>query len=114
MDRVSTQELMVRSGLTPINQLVAEVKLFEVWKSLREPPFTLGALFNPIQKTTQMVTKSSNRETLKVPGKSKVSQSGFAASGAILWNSAPSALHEAKTRHQAKRIIKEFVRTLPF
>ena len=71
---------------------------------------------NPInikENFTNVVTRSQNHPILG-PGKlSKITQNSFAAPTALVWNSAPNCIKEAKSCLIAKKLIRNYVKNLP-
>ena len=57
--------------------------------------------------------RAQARGDLVVPGGLKIVTDSFRCQAAKLWNAAPLELRQAKSLYTAKRIIKDFVKTLP-
>ena len=112
-DRVSVATMLEKFNLPSVNQLAAEIKLIEVWKSLNteNSPIRLepyNANSNPVQ---QLRTKSNR--IFDDSANLKASRSSFNVDAARIWNMAPDRVRSAKSLAEAKRIIKLHTKSLP-
>ena len=112
-DRVSVATMLEKFNLPSVNQLAAEIKLIEVWKSLNteNSPIRLepyNANSNPVQ---QLRTKSNR--IFDDSANLKASRSSFNVDAARIWNMAPDQVRSAKSLAEAKRIIKLHTKSLP-
>ena len=107
-DRVSIKSMLSKLGWLSINQLVAEVRLKEVWKALNTES-SLSGLFEKVEGPTR--ASASNK--IKVGMNSQLRENSFVYPTVKLWNRAPDSVRLANTELKAKREIRQFVRTLP-
>ena len=112
LDRVSTKTLFKETKLASINQLNAQIKLLEVWKSQNIKTY-------PTKWSTRKETlireglKSTNKPELLISGKTHVQSLTFINDAARVWNNAPSNIKECKSLSSVKKQIKTFTQTLP-
>ena len=112
MDRIETKTIFKETNLLSINQINAQIKLLEVWKSLNINAY-------PIQwpKRSELMKrkglKSSNKPEIVIKGHSKIQSQTFINDAALLWNNAPNIIKDCKTLSAAKKQINIFIRTLP-
>ena len=94
MDRINTKVIFKETNLLSVNQINAQIKLTEVWKSQNIPSY-------PIQWPTRkdeiirMGLKSSNKPELSIKGKSCIQSKTFINDAAKIWNNAPSDIKSA-------------------
>ena len=112
MDRLNTKIIFKETQLLSINQINAQIKLVQLWKSINIPNY-------PIQwpkrsdELKREGLKSSNKPEIVITGKSKIQSLTFVNDAAHLWNRAPTAIKDSKTLGSAKKQIKTFIKTLP-
>ena len=97
-----------------MNQLAAEIKLLEVWKSLHVEgcPTTLEP-YNQHQGQNDHQLRPKPTRVFKDSARLAMSQSSFYIDAARVWNNAPSTIKSAATVHAAKKVIKEHCKPLP-
>ena len=108
-DRVSVKRMLEQLGWLSINQVAAEIRLTEVRKALNLNN-GLTDLFEKVQGSTRAATQ--NRIQLKGQ-RSKLKENSFLYPSVKLWNMAPLTVVMAKTESNARRAIREFVKSLP-
>ena len=111
-DRVSIRSLLDQFSMVSVNQLNAQIKLLEMWKSLNITDYPLVIR----QQTTSdhaATTRAAARGKPCDLGRSQLTQSTCISDTIRLWNAAPGAITENKTLYQAKKEIKKFVKSLP-
>ena len=112
MDRINTKVIFKETNLLSVNQINAQIKLTEVWKSQNISSY-------PIQWPTRkdeifrMGLKSSNKPELSIKGKSCIQSQTFINDAAKIWNNAPSDIKECKSIYAAKKQIKIYIQSLP-
>ena len=111
-DRVPTREVFKNTNLLSINQINAQIKLTEVWKSLYYVNYPTQWAKKTNQPSTAR-TRSSEQISLNVTGHSRVKCASFITDAAKLWNSAPIAIKTSSSLHMAKSNIKQYVSQLP-
>ena len=104
----------VKFNLLSVNQLAAQIKLKEVWKSLNCPnyPTKLEPYNNALADGVHSLRIKENRifnDTFQL----QKSKSCFNVDAARLWNVAPLSIRNAVTNYEAKKAILTFVKTLP-
>ena len=97
-------------GWISINQLSAEMRLTEVWKSINTE-YCLSDMFQLAKNNTRAVEKS--RVITPKVILSRLRQNSFLYPSCKLWNCAPVQVTKAKSLTEAKREIRAFVKTLP-
>ena len=113
-DRISTESLLKKFGLLSVNQLSAQIKLTEVWKSInvRDYPLTLDPYTNP-DRTVAIDLRPQTNRTFDDSAKLKISSQSFCIDAAKLWNGAPPSIKTATSLTEAKTLILNFVKSLP-
>ena len=112
-DRISVVSMLKKFEIPSVNQLAAEIKLLEVWKSINveNNPTRLDP-YNANSNPNQQLRSKENR-IFNDSAKLNVSKSSFNVDAARVWNSAPNQIRTAVTLAEAKRAIKLFAKTLP-
>ena len=113
-ERKSTKEMLKTLGLPSVNQLAIEVKLTETWKSVWDPiyPVRLDGNRKEGGENNRILRPESTRQ-LKDYARTKIGENSFCISAAKLWNKTPLEIREAPTLNQAKKMIREYSRTMP-
>ena len=109
-DRKSREEMLNQLGWLSVNQLNAEVRLLEVWKSLNED-YCLSDMFTKVESKTRGTGKNSVRVPKVVL--SRLRDNSFKYPSCKLWNLAPIEVTTAPTLAKAKDEIRKFVKSLP-
>ena len=94
-DRVSVNSMLNKFNLLSVNQLAAQIKLTEVWKSvnIKDYAITLDP-YNKAQNPTEMDLRPKPTRTFDDTARLANSKYSFNVDSARLWNLAP-ALHHA-------------------
>ena len=108
-DRVSIASMLNQLQWLSLNQLAAEVRLKETWKALHQGS-SLSGLFQRVESSTRATTIHN---TVQIGMTSTIKENSFLHPSAKLWNIAPQAVVNAATERQAKKAIRDFVKTLP-
>ena len=112
MDRINTKLIFKETNLLSVNQLNAQIKLTEVWKSQNVDSY-------PIQWTKREEVikrsglKSSNKPDLVINGTSLIQSNSFINDAARVWNTAPQAIKECKSIGTVKKLIRKYIVNLP-
>ena len=112
MDRLNTKVIFKEISLLSINQINAQIKLVEIWKSINTTGYPIEWLKRCDEQKREGL-KTSNKPELLIKGKSKIQSQTFVNDAALLWNRAPKSIKECKTLATAKKQIKIFINTLP-
>ena len=107
-DRVSIKKMLDRLGWLSVNQMAAEVRLFEVWKALN-----LGTSLTGLFEKVEGRTRQASQNRIKTSMNSTLRETSFLQPSAKLWNLAPASVVEAKSESQARKAIRHYVKTLP-
>ena len=112
-DRVSIDSMLEKCQLLSVNQLAAEIKLIEVWKSIhvKGSPISMEP-YNPNIRLTQSLRAKHNR-VYNDTSRLMVSKSSFNIDAARLWNLTSTKIRHAETLTEAKKLIKKLVKTFP-
>ena len=97
-DKISIKSLLEKYGLLSVNQVAAQIKLIEVWKSM-------NVLRHPLNLNPCSEHKSDLRQALR--------ESSFHVDATRIWNRAPKTVTTAKTINELKKATMAFVKTLP-
>jgi hypothetical protein len=108
-DQTSTETLLEKTGFLSINQMNAQIKLVEVWKSQKIDNHPLT--FNKIEHSAG--TRNEKNGHLQETGKTNLTIKSFYGDASRLWNKCPITLKDSKSVHTAKKAIINFVKTLP-
>ena len=112
-DHVTTESLLLKYNLPSVNQLAAEVKMTETWKSINihNYPFKLE-LNHPGRNDGGRSIRVTSIKEWKDTCKTKAASLSMSRDCAKLWNQAPAEITNAPTLFSAKRLIKAYCRTL--
>ena len=112
-DHITSESLLIKYNLPSVNQLAAEIKLTEAWKTqnINNYPFKLEAN-NPNRCDGDRIVRASTTKKWKDMSKSKAASVSISRDCAKLWNNAPADIINAKSLCEAKRLIKKYSRTL--
>ena len=111
-DKINNKTIFENTKLTSVNQLNAQIKLLEVWKSQnnKDYPIKWNTLVNQAQRTSsRLIPEYRLTET----GRTKISNSTFKNDAARLRNKAPQSIKNCKSLYTVKSEIKKFIKTLP-
>ena len=114
-DKISTKSLLTKFNLLLVNQLAAQIKLTEVWKSVNVDGNPLK--LEPYNKTnradmTQALRPKTNR-VFEEYSRLEASKISFHIDAARLWNRAPLEVQTAPNLARAKETILKHVKSLP-
>ena len=107
----SIESMLEKLNWLSVNQLAAEIRLMEVWKSLNLEDYCLKSLFQEVDR--ERTTRSTGTRKLKINFKTKIRESSFHYQSVRVWNSAPEDVTNASNESQAKSAIRRFVLSLP-
>ena len=111
-DRISTTTIFKDTKLLLVNQINAQIKVLEVWKSKNFQAYPIQ-WENRSDIIGKSGLKSSNKPDLIIRGKSKTQEQTFYNDAARVCNAAPNNIKDCKTIFTVKKHIKTFVQTLP-
>ena len=96
-----------------INQLCAETRLVEAWKTVHSDDYCMRDILRIKEKSKYMSTRSDDHTLLEKGMNDKFTNGSFVHLTAKAWNCAPKNVKEATTLSLAKKAIRDFVKTLP-
>ena len=112
VDRISTESLQAKFGISSVNQINAQIKLLEVWKALNLEDYPLH-IHQQEPNAVGVVTRASElRRPIEI-GKSNLTKNTCVSDAVRIWNQAPVEVTEAKTLYLVKKAIKNYTKTLP-
>ena len=112
-DRISVTSMLQKFNLLSVNQLAAQIKLTEVWKSINVEGYPI--VLDPYNRTTNSSTldlRLKPTRTFNDSSRLGISKYSFIVDSARLWNLAPPAVTGAQTLTLAKRAILAHAKTL--
>ena len=111
-DKISTKSLLGNLNLLSLNQMNAQIKITEAWKTSTLPDYPLK--ITNVKNTDHCVTTRavSKGDALEF-GRSDLVQSTFLSDTSKAWNKTPNEINECKSVWSVKKAIKKFVTELP-
>ena len=110
--RISTKSILEKFNQLSVNQLNANIKLCDIWKSINVENYpTRVTQIQPNTDNTQ--TRSISYGKLIESGKSSITQSTLINDAIRAWNRAPKEVHRSASYNTAKKNIKKIVKSLP-
>ena len=111
-DKVSIQSMLLKFKIMSVNQINAQIKLNEMWKSTNIANYPI--VTKMVSRTenvaqTRAVTTGQLEEILTTNSSDK----SFIHDATHIWNKVPQNIKLCKTYWSAKKAIKMFVSTLP-
>ena len=103
---------MTNLNMLSVNQVNAQVKLTEIWKSINDDKYPIQSQklnYNTEARSTQ----ASNRGALKIEASTLKRQATFLNDAFKIWNAASSNIKNSKSLAIAKKEIRKFATTLP-
>ena len=113
-DRVSTKSMLDKFQLLSVNQLAAEIKILEVWKSLNVESCPIKLVpYNPHESVNSHQLRPKPNRIFCDTARLQIYTSSFNIDAAKLWNVVPVDVRNSPNVIMAKRAIKKFCITLP-
>ena len=113
-DKVSTKSMLEKFQLLSVNQLAAEIKLLEVWKSVNIEGCAIKMEpYNQTQMRDDINLRPRLNRIFNDSAKRRVAQSSFHIDAARIWNGAPMEIRDSITLSEAKKQIKKYCKSLP-
>ena len=111
-DEVSIRSMMLKFNQKSVNQINAQIKLNEIWKSVNIPNYPIST--KAVSRSEDVVcTRAVTMGVLDETMSSKSSDKSFIQDATHIWNKVPENIKHCKTFFSAKKAIKIFVLTLP-
>ena len=111
-DHAKIEDMLQTLGWLSLNQLSAETRLIEAWKTAHSQDYCLNETLKKKEKNTR-TTRSNDQVLFKVGVECRKSKSSFSGPTALIWNKAPADVKTASNLYQARRAIRGFVKSLP-
>ena len=111
-DRISTVSMLEKFGILSVNQLNAQVKLLEMWKSQNIADYPLKVEKQEIKENKRTTRASAQGKLIEI-GRSTTTKSSSTSDAIRIWNMAPKDIIDSLTVSQAKERIKAYAKTLP-
>ena len=113
-DHIRSKDLLKKFGLLSINQLAAQIKLVEAWKTINVENYPIKLENNQLQRSTNgREVRVSTVKLWKDDTRVASAKESFIRDAAKLWNNAPPNVKNAKSLRVAKRESLSFCKTLP-
>ena len=95
-DKVSVSSLLTKFKLLSVNQLAAQIKLTEVWKSVnvQDCPIVMDP-YNQGQSASNLELRPRPTRIFNDTARLQISKSSFSVDAARLWNLAPTNVTQA-------------------
>ena len=113
-DRVSVSSMLNKFNLLSVNQLAAQIKLTEVWKSVNIKDYAIVLdPYNRAPNPSEIDLRPKPKRTFDDLARLATSKYSFNVDSARLWNLAPPAATSARSLSLAKKAILAHVKTVP-
>ena len=110
--KVSIESLFKKFNASSVNQLNAQIKLQEIWKALNVDNYPLKISQQRANMSGVSTRAGQSGRPIEI-GKKHLTQKTSISDAIRVWNLAPQKVNESKSLYQAKKEIKNFVKTLP-
>ena len=107
-DEVSIKSMLDELGWLSINQLAAETRLIEAWKTVNLEDYCMKDVLK-LRHKGNYNTRRNHVNLLDTGVEDIYGSAGFVNSTAKLWNKSPDSVKEAQSLSHAKREIRKFV-----
>ena len=105
--------MLVKFNMLSVNQIMAQVKLNEMWKVTHIANYPIKIEQLSFQEDSMNTRARSSGFLLKESKNTCFSQKTFVNDAIHIWNLGPNVLKECTSLYSAKKAIKTFVATLP-
>ena len=105
--------MLVKFKMLSVNQMMAQIKLIEMWKTSHFANYPIQTEQLSPQEDVMNTRARTNGLLLKESKVSNLSQRTFLNDAIHIWNQAPIAIRECASLYCAKKAIKTFVAKLP-
>ena len=111
-DHVSIKSMLVKFNILSVNQMNAQIKITEMWKSIHINEYPIKTNQIELQQNSTN-TRARSSFLLQENKVSYKSEKTFLNDAIHIWNKCPGAIKECTTLRMAKNAIKAFVFSLP-
>jgi len=113
-DRCPVRDMVKEIGVPTANQLAIETTLMDVWRHINHDLPAVDQLVLVDEYVTgNKMTRRTGKGLLALPPLDESGSAKFVQQGTRLWNMAPQQLREEKIEERAKRLVREFSRSMP-
>ena len=99
-------------GWLSLNQLCAETRLLEAWKSAQKEDYCMKDILHVKNKLTHGL-RSNGQTLFELVTEDKFANGSFLQRTIQIWNMSPRNIKEATTIYQPKSAIRNYVKMLP-
>ena len=107
-DHASIKDMLEELEWSSINQLCAETRLIEAWKTVNLENYCMQETLRIKPKNTHVVTRSDDFTVLQKGAPNKFSNGRFVNKTAEIWNDCPKEIKQEQKFERAKVLIKEY------
>ena len=111
-DHIPTKDIYKELKIPTVNQINAQIKLLEVWKSQHIENYPMKWT-NRNDVNQDRRTRASSDNVLCERQGCKTLNSTFATDAARIWNQAPQSIKSSLSLYSAKKNIKAYALSLP-
>ena len=111
-DKIQNVEIYKKLNIPTVNQINAQIKLVEVWKSTHSETHPMR-WENRNDLTAERRTRAAFQNQLHVGIGCAILNTTFKNDAARLWNQAPDDIRACNILYAAKKCIKKYVMNLP-
>ena len=113
-EHIKSADMLKKNNLLSVNQLAAQIKITEAWKSINVPDYSIHLENNQAKRqTNDRTVRSTTIKLWKDDTKFKSAESSFLRDAARIWNQIPISIKNAPTIGRAKTEILKYCKTLP-
>ena len=103
-DKISTSSLLEKFDILSVNQLAAQIKFLEVWKSVHVEGYSIELEpYNKERTLNNHELRAQKNRVFNDSARLKIASQSFSIDAARLWNLGPASITEATTINMAKR-----------
>ena len=111
-DKISTKSLLEKFNMLAVNQMNAQIKLGEIWKSVHVYNYPIKT--SALKRGDEAVnTRAVSLGVLNEAKVTSTSERVFINDAIHIWNRAPVAIKTISSISIVKKAIREFVSSLP-
>ena len=111
-DMISTKFMLTKFKLLSVNQINAQIKLTEAWKSINVAKYPIQT--TPLQRSEDARSTRALTNGMLLEAKTTISSDKTFLNNTIhIWNRAPIEIKNCSSLYSVKKAIKAFVVTLP-
>ena len=111
-DHRSTKSLLANLDMSSVNQLNAQIKITEIWKTVHKDNYPIEVK-KYILEADERILRSKISDKLLVKGHSDLMKSSYKNDAIKLWNNCPDSITKCTSVYSAKKAIKTFVKNFP-